>query len=125
MTGFPEHWPESCPPADAEQALGKVYRVCRQDPPALSDFQTHAELNKPSTGNQCIRHGLSVFRNSPEARHITTLFPKLGKLVFCGELNADHGKIKATPTKTRPSHLTWWPFEGVERAATFTLSSEC
>jgi hypothetical protein len=71
-----------------------------------------------------MRHGLSVFRDISDARHVTELFPKLGKLIFRGELAPEHGKIKPTPAKTRPSHVTWWPFEEIERASAFTVSSE-
>lgn len=123
MAGFPKHWPDTCPPPDAEPASGAVYRICRENPPAVEDFQSHAELGKTSKGNECIRHGLSVFRNPSEARHLTELFPKLGKLIFRGELTPEHGKLKTTPARTRPSHVTWWPFEKVERAAAFTISS--
>ncbi|MGO2134756.1 MAG: hypothetical protein ACTH3S_04925 [Marinobacter sp.] len=124
MAGFPKQWPECCPPDDAPPAEGVVYRICRENPPAPGDFQSHAELGKSSKGDPCMRHGLSVFRDISEAQHLTGIFPKLGKLIFRGELTAEHGKIKPTPAKLRPSHVTWWPFEEVERAAAFTVSSE-
>ena len=124
MAGYPGNWPPGCPPADAEDAYGTVYRVCREDPPAKSDFQSHAELGKKSGGNNCMRHGLSVFRDLTEARHLTRIFPKLGSLVFRGELTADHGKVRQTPAKTRPSHTTWWPYQEIDRSAPFQLEIE-
>lgn len=124
MTNFSKSWPADCPPINAEDAQGVVYRVCREDPPTISDFQSHVELGKMSGGDSCMRCGLSVFRDPVEARHLTELFPKLGRLVFRGELTVQQGKIKPTPARSRPSHTTWWPYEGIDRAALFKLTEE-
>lgn len=124
MKGFSANLPDNCPPQEAIDAEGKVYRVCLQNPPLQRDFQNHAELGKQSNGDQCMRHGLSVFRNYAEAHHLTLLFPKLGKLVLGGELTPKEGKVKPTPAKARPSHTTWWPYEGIERSANFKIAKE-
>ena len=124
MAGFSDSWPSNCPPDEAEDALGVVYRVCSQNPPSQRDFQSHQELGKQSSGDPCMRCGLSVFRDLAEARHLTVLFPKLGSMVFRGELKPEQGKVKHTPARQRPSHTTWWPYDEVERAAGFTLMEE-
>lgn len=124
MAGYPPDWPAHCPPSDAEDASGMVYRVCKETPPSQRDFQSHQELGKRSSGDPCMRYGLSVFRDLAEARHLTVLFPQLGSMVFRGELTPEQGKIKHTPAKQRPSHTTWWPYEGVDRAASFKLIDE-
>ncbi|MBE0508900.1 MAG: hypothetical protein IBX50_19625 [Marinospirillum sp.] len=124
MAGFPDNWPQNCPPIEAEDADGVVYRVCSQNPPSQRDFQSHEELGKRSSGDPCMRRGLSVFRDLAEARHLTVLFPKLGSKVFRGDLSQEQGKVKHTPARQRPSHTTWWPYEGIERAASFKLIEE-
>ncbi|MEQ5801950.1 hypothetical protein [Halomonas sp. H10-9-1] len=116
---FPDGCPDGCPPSDAEDANGQVYRVCRANPPVAKDFASHVELGKVRGGDECMRCGLSVFRNEADARQLTKLFPKLGKWVFSGRLTPEAGKIKPTPARQRPSHTTWWPYAGVDRAAAF------
>ena len=122
MTRYPVDWPENCPPPEA--ASGTVYRVCRSNPPAPEDFKSHAELGKQSKSSECMRRGLSVFRDGAEARHLTRIFPKLGSLVFRGELVPQHGKIKPTPTRDRPTHTTWWSYPSVDHAQPFCMDSE-
>ena len=124
MAGYPTDWPADCPSFDAEKANGTVYRVCKESPPLPEDFQSHAELGKHSQGSECMRRGLSVFKDRKEADHLTRLFPKLGKLVLRGTLEPGHARIKATPSKKHPSHTTWWHFCGIERARPFLLDSE-
>jgi hypothetical protein len=35
---FPQPWPDACPPADAVDADGIVYRLVKDDPPAERSF---------------------------------------------------------------------------------------
>ena len=119
---FPKSWPEGCPPAGAEPAHGQVFRVCRTHPPSPEDFMSHAELGKKSSGSECQRHGLSVFRAYRDARHVTQAFPKLGGLIYRADLQPAQGQTQPTPGRDRPSHATWWPYEDVNRAQPFTLA---
>lgn len=119
---FPTTWPHGCPPADAEAASGELFRVAKTHPPSAEDFKSHAELGKKSLGPQCLRVGLSLFRSLDDAEHLTLLFPKLGRHVLRGRLQAHHGVTKLTPSNRHPSHTTWWPYEGVNRCEPFSLA---
>ena len=115
---FPENWPDSCPPPDAEPAQGSYFRVTTGNPPSAKDFKTYAELAKVPNASPCLRVGLSLLKNIDDAIHQTRLFPKTGRFVFSANLEPQHGKCK--PTKgSLPTHTTWWAFEGVDRAALF------
>ncbi|MFZ4789766.1 MAG: hypothetical protein ACOYMW_02505 [Candidatus Competibacteraceae bacterium] len=118
MMQFPANWPEKCPPADAEDADGKVYRLVRSDPPTINDFRSHAELGKMLKAPPCLRHGLSTFRRYEDAHHQRDLLPMLGDRIAAAELKPEHGKTKLTSGK-QPTHTTWWPGEHVDRASLF------
>lgn len=124
MNGFPDNWPKNCPPNEAQDASGVYYRVGKSNPPATADFKSHVEMNKKSRGDECIRNGLSVFSKQEEARHLIQIFPMLGSHVYQGELQAEHGKVKPTPSDQNPSHTTWWPYNGVDRAKLFQTQGE-
>jgi len=115
---FSNTFPPGCPPEDAEDAAGIVYRIVKMNPPESDAFKTHAELGKMPHACPCLRHGLSTLRSYEDACHQRDLFPRLGKLIFAGELQPEHGKTKLTPAKL-PTHTTWWVYEEVDRASLF------
>jgi hypothetical protein len=115
---FADDWPENCPPTDAEEAAGMVYRLAHGNPMLASDVQTHHETGKLPNAPACPRCGLSVFRTKEDAEHQYRAYPKLGDFVACGELRSEHGVTKLTQGK-QPTHTTWWSFEGVARAEVF------
>jgi len=114
---FPADWPQGCPPDDAEDAHGEVFRVVKTDPPAAADFLSYHEMGI-TRGDPIRRCGLSVFRVRADAEHASRAFPNLGNVIARAVLAPEHGKVKQTG---RPSHTTWWPAEGVDRAALFTV----
>lgn len=120
---FPNNWSEDCPPQDAVEADGVVYRVVKNLPPDKSDLASHLETGKLPTAPACLRCGLSVFRDQNDAEHQKMLLPKLGKWIAKATLNNDHGKTKLTDGKL-PTHTTWWPYENVVREALFTIEKE-
>jgi hypothetical protein len=97
-----------------------VYRLVSHSPPAAADFSTHAELGRMLKAPPCLRVGLSVFRTLDDALHQHELLPFLGNRVAKAELNSTHGKTKLTTGK-QPTHTTWWPYGGVERASPFII----
>ena len=119
---FPTNWPEACPPDEASDAEGIVFRLVDRDPPAASDFVTHFESGKMPKAPQCLRCGLSVFRDLRDAIHQRELFPKLGRYVARGRLLPQDGKTMLT-TGRMPTHTTWWPFPEIQRAGPFSVRS--
>jgi hypothetical protein len=122
---FPSHYPPLCPPDEAEDANGTVYRITRNDPPIAEDFLSLNELGRrlrhPTASALCRQRGLSVFRNLEDARHHLEAFPALGQYIATGELMPTLGKTLPTPTSERPTHTTWWCYEGVKRQAVFVV----
>lgn len=121
---FPTGWPARCPPEDASCAEGQVYRITKKNPLEPSDFLSVREENKPfPPDRECEAAGLSVFQKREDAIHYRRKFPYLGDRIAQGTLTEEHGKLKPTP-RGRNSHMTWWPYEGVERSKLFTLVEE-
>jgi hypothetical protein len=118
---FPEDWPADCPPADAQDASGEFYRLVKSNPPATRDLQTHHERGTRRKDPACLRRGLSVFRTRDDAEHQSRIFPKLGKIIAKGILYPRDGKTKPTG---KPTHTTWWSYDGVDRSAVFTSFEE-
>lgn len=118
---FPADWPPTCPPDDSLAAEGAYFRVGRNNPPSADDFRSQAELGQAVNGNVCLRVGLSTLRTFIDAEHLTRMNRRLGSVIYRGELDATHGKSKLTSSRQSPSHTTWWPCEGIDRVARFTV----
>lgn len=114
---FPADRPQGCPPTDAEDANGEVFRLVKTDPPTAADFLSYHEMGI-TRGDPIRRCGLSVFRDRADAEHASRAFPNLGNVIARAVLELGHGKTKQTG---RPTHTTWWPAEGVDRATLFTV----
>lgn len=123
MPQFPKGWPENCPPLTSAPANGVHFRAAKTNPPGPDEFKTHAERGAAPKADPCLRSGLSVLRSMEDAVHQTQLFPKLGKLLFQGELTPDCGQTQLTQGR-QPTHTTWWPCEGVDRASLFSFVRE-
>lgn len=120
---FPKTWPADCPPADADDAEGDVFRVVEGEPPGPEDFVSHFESGKLPKAPPCLRCGLSVFRDAGDAFHQRALLPKLGRYIARGALSASAGKTKLTGGKL-PTHTTWWAYENVKRESLFVVFKE-
>lgn len=120
---FPDNWPAGCPPEDALDAEGTVFRIVNNAPPCAEDLTSHFETGRVLKGPPCLRCGLSVFREVSDAVHQRLLFPKLGHWIAKASLEPAHGKTKLTGGQ-RPTHTTWWAYDGVERANLFAVVPE-
>ena len=122
---FPNHYPPDCPPGDAEEATGVVYRVTRSDPPTPDDFLSFNELGvrlrKDTPFARCQSRGLSVFRSLADARHLLLAIPATGDYIAEGTLTPERGRTKLTPVHVRPTHTTWWCAEGINLAEGFAV----
>jgi hypothetical protein len=94
MTEFATTCPEECPPAQAQDVDGEIFRFVRNSPPAHSDMRSwEDEGRKPGTGGSCQRCALSVLTrlsDVPEARKAIPLFRRW--LVARAVLKPEHGK---------------------------------
>ena len=120
---FPDTWPNDCPPQDAVDAEGDVFRIVNNDPPTAEDLASHLETGRLPKAPPCLRCGLSVFREVRDAVHQKMLIPKLGRWIAKGTLNTEHGKTKLTTGK-QPTHTTWWAYDGVNRVELFAVVGE-
>jgi hypothetical protein len=115
---FSDAWPHDCPPQDAVDAEGDVFRIVKHNPPTADDFLTCFETGTFPNRPACLRCGLSVHRVLADATHTKTKFPKLGSRIAKGTLAKEYGKTKQTGLA---SHTTWWVYEGVVRASIFAI----
>jgi len=119
---FPKDWPDGCPPPDAEDATGDVFRVVKHNPPEPADLLSYIEMGRRVDARPCLRRGVSVFREFEGAAHLRKTFPQMGRFIPKGALQPEHGKTKSTGKQ--PLHTTWWSYEGVNRASLFSVISE-
>ena len=121
-------YPPGCPPAVAEPADGVVYRATNHDPPDDEDFLSWEEMGRSPRHSTpkalCQSRGLSVFRSLADARHYLSVFPGVNRFISVGVLTPDHGRIKPTPSRDRPTHTTWWCGAGVDRKIGFSVLPE-
>jgi hypothetical protein len=120
MSPLPSHL-SNCPPHSDQKLPRKVFRLLVDDVPADSDFLSFAEMGKGSeptnATKQCRWHGLSVFSDIDDAYQAIDLYPDKS-FIATAELLPEHGVAVETPGKY-PSHMTWWPADGVIRKSRF------
>jgi hypothetical protein len=75
------------------------------------------EGKKVPLGRECECRGVSLFLDVRDARHHITLFGE--KFIAEGKLTALSGTAKKTPSMRFPSHVTWWPHQGIGREQFF------
>ena len=106
---WPDFYPVNCPPAEAEPALGTVYRLVRHDPVQAEDFKTPWEeypgrFKEPTI----INCGVSVHTDPQDSEKLKARIPKFrNRQTAEGDLNPAFGMIQHTPSSER-SHHAWW-----------------
>jgi len=109
---WPDHYPEKCPPDDAENVSGVVYRFTNRTNPKHRDFLSYYEL-KPAKDwgkKACQARGLSVYTSEEDCKTAISLVPALKKKKLCiAELGSESGVIAPTPSKNNYNHKTLWP----------------
>lgn len=102
--------PEACPPLDAEDTSGTVFRAIPDLPICEKHFKSWVKAEHPSARPHDCRHwGLSVWTSLEavqHAREINTLMRS--SYIASADLAVGDGLIKATPTKPQPEHHTLW-----------------
>ena len=117
---FPTDWPPGCPADETPDAAGVVFRIAKANPVTAACMESHHESGKLPNADPCLRCGLSVFREEEDAINQQNLLPKLGRIIASLDLLAEHGKACLTKGQ-QPTHTTWWPYEGVDRASQFVV----
>ena len=119
---FPEWFTPGCPPADAVEISGTIFRFVANKPIDPYEFLSYHETRGGANGPACERCGLSVFRKLEDLRktlrHLWRNYPDraYGPHVVKREVSSSDGMMK--PTRG-PGHHTWWAYEGVQRHAAF------
>lgn len=120
--GFPEHFPDDCPPFSAVDAGGVVFRVVAGEHLTEEAFSTYHELNKAPRAPACSRCAVSVFDTFRNACHLVKLKPSIGDHVARGILSPAAGKMSAP---ARSGHMDWWPYAGADRRSFFAEPVPC
>lgn len=113
LIDFPEHYPEQCPPFEATNADGVVYRLTKTHVLDKLDFCSHYELrpDKDWGDMACQARGLSVFPSVEACEEIKKKIPSIrknNKGIATANLNNNHGKFANTPSTNSKRHMTWW-----------------
>lgn len=111
MYSWPTHFPDQCPPSEASEISGIVFRLISKEDPIEFDFQSHYE-RAPSgnwPGMECASRGLSVFKSYEDCKVLQDAVPALRKkFIANATLGAGAGLIKETPSRNCNGHCTWW-----------------
>jgi hypothetical protein len=112
--------PGGCPPNEAEIITVEkdVFRLVRQIPPTIGDFQSQRTEKPHSIFNvsECHACGLSVFANRRDCARARKLPALRGRHLCRVQLTESAGRIQHTGLS---SHHTWWPFRD------FDILSHC
>lgn len=111
MYSWPSHYPESCPPPEATDLIGVVYRFINGANPSEKDFKSHYERQPGENwGNKaCEARGLSVLRTPEDCGEMRKAVPALRKKsIAIANIEQSVGVIKVTPSNSCENHCTWW-----------------
>lgn len=125
-SSFPSDWPANCPPADSVGASITVYRTVRTNPPTENDFLSYREQGKKvSKQKECQACGLSVWPTREDAAHQREVFNWENPHIAEATLTPAYGKVKSTPSRSFPEHLTWWSCQSpADRLQIFSIMQE-
>lgn len=117
---WPDHYPEKCPPEDAEEVSGTVYRLTNRTNPKHKDFLSCFERNPGKNWGEkaCQARGLSVFTSEEDCKAASAAVPALRKKKLCvADLPSVSGLIAPTPSKNTYNHKTLWPLFSAQELA--------
>ena len=119
MSDWPDY-PPGCPPADAEDAEGVVYRLVGAKGLHDDEFRSHYERDREKWDGNCQARGLSVYRDAEDlAEGQQQVRGMAKKRIVVAMLPAGSGRIKDTPSSVWKSHRTWWVATGLSPAPLF------
>lgn len=107
-------FPEGCPPEDAADASGAVFRLVDDRDLTSGAFRVHVDMYPQHHVNDdphryCEACGLSVFRSKDGANQLRKIARRFrNSLLATATLSPEHGKLKHTPRTPDCTHYTWW-----------------
>jgi hypothetical protein len=108
---WPIFYPENCPPSDAEDAEGIIFRLMQSIPPTENDLKAHVQLHPDQDfgTKHCQACGLSVYRSFYDAVRLQNRIPAYRAMrIAKADLSPREGKLLHTPSRPGASHHTWW-----------------
>lgn len=120
MAKWPDHYPDRCPPSNAEYPEGCLYRFVSKSVPMKEDFTSHYDINpKKDWGEkECQAKGLSVFGTIEDCLLIAARVPALRKKVISkAVLSADENLVADTPSNQSQNHKTLWSTQDADDLA--------
>ncbi len=124
---WPSFFPPQCPPLEAKDASGEVFRLVCSNPPSVGDFECWAQRHPKKWMGNCQASGLSVFTSKSDLLRMTRRVRGLvngksspEKLIASANLSSEAGKLLPTPTDGN-SHHTWWSPADFDCAAIFKV----
>lgn len=103
---WPAHFPDGCPPVEADDLAGNILYLVGSNPPTADDFRSAAERGAFPDGPPCERAALScgVARDSMD--RLRKAVPRLRAMrIAQASLQPQHGKLRQTG---RPGHHSMW-----------------
>lgn len=118
---WPDYLPSNCPPDQADECNGVVFRLVRSDPPTDKDFRPSitCQNDDKDMDDKCIRCGLSVAKSLSDIQKLKRRargfqMRKVAEANLCEE----HGVIMATGIR---GHFTWWPLDVIDYVCLFCV----
>lgn len=111
MYSWPDDYPESCPPPNAIEMSGTVYRFINGANPAERDFQSHYERQPDKSWGEeaCKARGLSILRTTADCGDMRKAIPALRKKrIAMATVTTAVGLLATTPSISCNGHCTWW-----------------
>lgn len=102
-----------CPPTEAEQIEGDLYKAIDGRQPQDRDFESFAERKRPQIDPyKCESWGLSVWTHLEAVEHALDAYPHFSKKrIIKFTVGKSDGCLKCTPSKKQPDHHTFWKAE--------------
>lgn len=122
-TTFSKDWPKPCPPDDAKDTSGRIFRRTKKNPPSVRDLQSHFQRGTAEDFSPCGRCALSVLTDEADIEHSFRLFGHQGNYVFRADLSPGQGKMKPAGGPIK-SHTNVWFYEQVNVESLFTFDRE-
>lgn len=109
---WPEHYPENCPPEEADSRPGTYFRCISGNDVTEEDFESNYDMNlrrDMERTNPCARRSTSIWSTFKGARRILDLWPQFpSRCIAEVGLDGRCGQLKRSKGKERREHYHWW-----------------